>query len=86
VDHVGEQNAMANFTQILNPCFLHNLDKVLDNVPIKHVGQPEDIASIVSYLASKDAHFITGRFMMSSLHLFLAHVTYDVSRSMCRSI
>ncbi|KAG2754121.1 NAD(P)-binding protein [Suillus brevipes Sb2] len=86
MDHVGEQNAMANFTQILNPCFLHNLDKVLDNVPIKHVGQPEDIASIVSYLASKDAHFITGLFMMSSLHLFLAHVTYDVSRSMCRSI
>lgn len=83
--HVGEQNAMANFTQLLNPCFLHNLDKVLDNVPIKHVGQPEDVASIVSYLASKDAHFITGQFM-SSLHLFLAHVTCGVSRSMCRSI
>ncbi|KIJ16161.1 hypothetical protein PAXINDRAFT_11206 [Paxillus involutus ATCC 200175] len=29
--------------------------------PIKHLGQPEDIASIVSYLASKEAHFITGQ-------------------------
>ncbi|KAF9238264.1 hypothetical protein BU15DRAFT_75418 [Melanogaster broomeanus] len=29
--------------------------------PIKHIGQPEDIASIVSYLASKEAHFITGQ-------------------------
>jgi len=29
--------------------------------PIKHTGQPEDIASIVSYLASKEAHFITGQ-------------------------
>ncbi|KAF8444090.1 hypothetical protein L210DRAFT_3533787 [Boletus edulis BED1] len=29
--------------------------------PIKHDGQPEDIASIVSYLASKEAHFITGQ-------------------------
>ncbi|KAG1813604.1 uncharacterized protein BJ212DRAFT_1447819 [Suillus subaureus] len=33
---------------------------VLENVPVKHIGQPEDIASIVSYLASKEAHFITG--------------------------
>jgi len=29
--------------------------------PIKHDGQPEDIASIVSYLASMEAHFITGQ-------------------------
>ncbi|KAF8132601.1 hypothetical protein EV363DRAFT_1329079 [Boletus edulis] len=29
--------------------------------PIKHDGQPEDVASIVSYLASKEAHFITGQ-------------------------
>ncbi|KIJ16160.1 hypothetical protein PAXINDRAFT_113936 [Paxillus involutus ATCC 200175] len=29
--------------------------------PIKHNGQPEDIASIVSYLVSKDGHFITGQ-------------------------
>jgi len=28
---------------------------------IKHNGQPEDIASLVSYLASKEAHFITGQ-------------------------
>ncbi|KAG1739897.1 uncharacterized protein EDB91DRAFT_372474 [Suillus paluster] len=34
---------------------------VFENVPIKHIGQPEDIASIVSYLASKEAHFITGQ-------------------------
>ncbi|KAG1739898.1 uncharacterized protein EDB91DRAFT_1248658 [Suillus paluster] len=34
---------------------------VLENVPIKHIGQPEDVASIVSYLASKEAHFITGQ-------------------------
>jgi len=29
--------------------------------PIKHDGQPEDVASLVSYLASKEAHFITGQ-------------------------
>ncbi|KAG2121959.1 hypothetical protein DEU56DRAFT_904522 [Suillus clintonianus] len=34
---------------------------LLHNAPIKHIGQPEDIASIVSYLASKEVHFITGQ-------------------------
>jgi len=28
---------------------------------LKYDGQPEDIASLVSYLASKEAHFITGQ-------------------------
>jgi len=28
---------------------------------VGHIGQPQDIASIVSYLASKEAHFITGQ-------------------------
>jgi len=28
---------------------------------LKYEGQPEDIASLVSYLASKEAHFITGQ-------------------------
>jgi len=36
------------------------LSRVLGK-PILHTGQPEDIASIVSYLASKEAHFITGQ-------------------------
>ncbi|KAF8547025.1 NAD(P)-binding protein [Imleria badia] len=36
------------------------------STPIKHDGQPEDIASIVSYLASKEAHFITGKYPLIS--------------------
>ncbi|KAG1739901.1 uncharacterized protein EDB91DRAFT_1248661 [Suillus paluster] len=51
------------------------INSLLDNVPIKHVGQPEDIASIVSYIASKEAHFITGKFIPSSCLVS--------SRSMC---
>ncbi|KIJ16119.1 hypothetical protein PAXINDRAFT_11162 [Paxillus involutus ATCC 200175] len=31
----------------------------LAGCPIKHIGQPEDVASPVSYPASKEAHFIT---------------------------
>ncbi|KAF8836789.1 short chain oxidoreductase [Paxillus ammoniavirescens] len=33
----------------------------LEGRPIKRNGQPEDIASIASYLVSKDGHFITGQ-------------------------
>jgi enoyl-[acyl-carrier-protein] reductase (NADH) len=34
----------------------------VQNRPLKQDGQAEDIASVVSYLASKEAHFITGEF------------------------
>ena len=30
-------------------------------VPMKHMGEPYDIAAMVSYLASEDAKFITGQ-------------------------
>ncbi|OJA10261.1 hypothetical protein AZE42_08917 [Rhizopogon vesiculosus] len=44
-----------------DPDLIKWLTSVYGNVPLKQVGQPEDIASIVSYLASKEAHFITGQ-------------------------
>lgn len=57
-----DESGKANYDHIIeDPCSRKWITSVLDNVPIKHVGQPEDIASIVSYLASKDAHFITGQ-------------------------
>ncbi|KAH7908720.1 NAD(P)-binding protein [Hygrophoropsis aurantiaca] len=37
------------------------MDKHIRASPAGYIGQPEDVASIVSYLASKEAHFITGR-------------------------
>jgi hypothetical protein len=36
--------------------------QVIGNRPLKQECQPEDIASIVSYLTSKEAHFITCEF------------------------
>jgi len=44
--------------------------QLIGNRPIKHNGQPEDIASIVSYLASNEAHFITGELL--SCYSFVA--------------
>ena len=35
-------------------------DAILQKVPLKKFGQPEDIAKLVCFLASEDASFITG--------------------------
>ncbi|TFK66469.1 NAD(P)-binding protein [Pluteus cervinus] len=37
------------------------LEEAAKWAPIGYIGKPEDIAGLVSYLASKEAHFITGQ-------------------------
>ncbi|KAG1739912.1 uncharacterized protein EDB91DRAFT_1347266 [Suillus paluster] len=57
-----DESGKADFEGLIDdPVSREWITSLLENVPIKHVGQPEDIASIVSYLASKEAHFITGQ-------------------------
>jgi acetoacetyl-CoA reductase len=36
------------------------LDKIIASIPVKRLGTPEEIASIVAWLASEDAGFTTG--------------------------
>lgn len=43
--------------------------------PVKYkFGEPEDVASLVSYLASKEAHYITGEH-----HVLSINATSDVA-------
>ncbi|MEM9158825.1 MAG: 3-oxoacyl-ACP reductase FabG [Verrucomicrobiota bacterium] len=37
------------------------LDKVIPLIPLKRMGQSEDIANMVAYLASEEANYITGQ-------------------------
>ena len=37
------------------------LKNIIDSIPLKRLGQPEDIASMVAYLASDQAGYITGK-------------------------
>jgi hypothetical protein len=50
---------------------------------IKSEGQPEDIASIVSYLASKEAHFITGEYLLTLYLCPLSYLSHYI-RAMCK--
>ncbi|THV00217.1 NAD(P)-binding protein [Dendrothele bispora CBS 962.96] len=34
---------------------------VAEQIPVKYAGVPDDIAGLVSYLASEEAHFVTGQ-------------------------
>lgn len=36
-------------------------DEIMRNIPLKKLGNPEDVANVVAFLASKDSDYITGQ-------------------------
>jgi acetoacetyl-CoA reductase len=36
------------------------LEKIIETIPVKRLGKPEEIASIVAWLAGEDSGFTTG--------------------------
>ncbi len=53
----GAISTPINKSLIDNPDLL---EKVLKNIPLKKLGRPEDVASVVAFLASDDAAYVTG--------------------------
>jgi glucose 1-dehydrogenase len=45
-------------TQLLNNP--EKLEALLNNIPLRRLGKPQDVASLVAFLASDDAEYITG--------------------------
>ena len=39
---------------------LELLSNILQLIPLKEIGQPEDVANVVKFLASDDAKYISG--------------------------
>ena len=36
-------------------------DKILDSIPLREIGRPEDVAGVVAFLAGDDSRYITGQ-------------------------
>ena len=49
--------------------------KLVSRRPVQVDGQPEDVASLVSYLVSKEAHFITGGYIVCCSARYLSDAT-----------
>lgn len=50
----------------INTAMTQNLDeevrkKMIDTIPLRRIGNPEDVAAVVSFLASENADYITGQ-------------------------
>ncbi|KAH7925245.1 NAD(P)-binding protein [Leucogyrophana mollusca] len=51
--------------------FEEEKNKYVGDTAVGHVGEPEDIASLVSYLASKEARYVTGQCFSADGGIFL---------------
>ena len=49
-------------------------EDIVDKIPLKRVGKPNDISPIVLFLASDEANYITGQTLVVDGGLFMSNV------------
>ena len=64
---VAQKNIMVNCvapgfmdTEIMAPALTKNRQKYIDRIPIRRIGEPEEIARVVVFLASNGSDYMTG--------------------------
>ena len=75
VNYIGPGSIATELFKAANPMESPRTKAIIDGIPLKRVGQPEDVANLVSFLASDEASFITGQaiFICGGLTVGLAH-------------
>jgi NAD(P)-dependent dehydrogenase (short-subunit alcohol dehydrogenase family) len=75
VNYIGPEPIATELFKAANPMESPRTKAIIDGIPLKRVGQPEDVANLVSFLASDEASFITGQaiFICGGLTVGLAH-------------
>ena len=75
VNYIGPGPIATELFKAANPMESPRTKAIIDGIPLKRVGQPEDVANLASFLASDEASFITGQaiFICGGLTVGLAH-------------
>ena len=75
VNYVGPGPIATELFKLVNPEDSEKTKAILNGIPLKRMGNPEDVANLVSFLASDEASFITGQaiFICGGITVGLAH-------------
>jgi len=75
VNYIGPGPIATELFKANNPADSPKTKALVNGIPLKKMGQPEDIANLVSFLASDEASFITGQaiFICGGLTVGMIH-------------
>jgi 3-oxoacyl-[acyl-carrier protein] reductase len=75
VNYIGPGPIATELFKSVNPENSPKTKAILNGIPLRRMGQPEDVANLVSFLASDEASFITGQaiFICGGLTVGIAH-------------
>jgi len=75
VNYVGPGPIATELFKSVNPERSEKTKAIISAIPLQRMGQPQDVANLISFLASDEASFITGQaiFICGGITVGLAH-------------
>ena len=75
VNCIGPGPIATEMFTVANPADSPKTKAIIDGIPLRRMGQPEDVANLISFLASDESSFITGQaiFICGGLTVGLVH-------------